>query len=74
MPIQPERIVAQPYTIKSDVWSTGISLLELVQNRFPFPIDLPPIELMIYITQGEVCVCTLIVGVSSLKPFTAPAS
>lgn len=49
----PERIVAQPYTIKSDVWSTGISLLELVQNRFPFPIDLPPIELMIYITQGE---------------------
>jgi mitogen-activated protein kinase kinase len=49
----PERICAQPYTIRSDVWSTGISLLELVQNRFPFPSDLPPIELMIYITQGE---------------------
>jgi len=30
-------------------------LLELVQNRFPFPNDLPPIELMMYITQGEVC-------------------
>ena len=23
-------------------------------NRFPFPADLPPIELMMYITTGEV--------------------
>ena len=29
-------------------------MLELVQNRFPFPNDLPPIELMMYITTGEV--------------------
>jgi len=35
------------------VWSTGISLLELVQNRFPFPPDLGAIELMMYITTGE---------------------
>ncbi|KAK7005684.1 STE/STE7 protein kinase [Favolaschia claudopus] len=49
----PERIVGQKYTIRSDVWSTGISLLELVQNRFPFPNDLPAIELMMYITAGE---------------------
>ncbi|KAJ7683232.1 kinase-like domain-containing protein [Mycena rosella] len=49
----PERICGQNYTIRSDVWSTGISLLELVQNRFPFPNDLPPIELMMYITAGE---------------------
>ncbi|KAJ7442195.1 hypothetical protein B0H11DRAFT_2251633 [Mycena galericulata] len=49
----PERICGAQYTIQSDVWSTGISLLELVQNRFPFPSDLPPIELMMYITQGE---------------------
>ncbi|KAJ6464584.1 kinase-like protein [Mycena sanguinolenta] len=49
----PERIVGQKYTIRSDVWSTGISLLELVQNRFPFPNDLPPIELLMYITMGE---------------------
>jgi mitogen-activated protein kinase kinase len=51
---QPERISGHEYTIRSDVWSTGISLLELVQNKFPFPSDLPPIELMMYITQGEV--------------------
>ncbi|KAJ6596667.1 kinase-like domain-containing protein [Mycena sp. CBHHK59/15] len=49
----PERICGQNYTIRSDVWSTGISLLELVQNRFPFPNDLPPIELMMYITHNE---------------------
>ncbi|KAJ6594147.1 kinase-like domain-containing protein [Mycena capillaripes] len=49
----PERICGQKYTIRSDVWSTGISLLELVQNRFPFPNDLPPIELMMYITANE---------------------
>ncbi|KIK09894.1 hypothetical protein K443DRAFT_671206 [Laccaria amethystina LaAM-08-1] len=49
----PERICGNEYTIRSDVWSTGISLLELVQNRFPFPNDLPPIELMMYITNGE---------------------
>ncbi|KAL0956369.1 hypothetical protein HGRIS_002517 [Hohenbuehelia grisea] len=49
----PERISGHEYTIRSDVWSTGISLLELVQNRFPFPNDLPPIELMMYITTCE---------------------
>ncbi|KAF9568051.1 kinase-like protein [Agrocybe pediades] len=49
----PERICGHEYTIRSDVWSTGISLLELVMNRFPFPADLPPIELMMYITTGE---------------------
>jgi len=49
----PERICGHEYTIRSDVWSTGISLLELAQNRFPFPNDLPPIELMVYITTGE---------------------
>lgn len=37
----------------------GISLLELVQNRFPFPSDIGPIELMIHITSGEVNVITV---------------
>lgn len=34
--MQPERIQGAPYTIKSDVWSLGISLVELAQGRFPF--------------------------------------
>jgi len=49
----PERLSGLNYSIRSDVWSTGISLLELVQNRFPFPTDLADIELMMYITQNE---------------------
>ena len=51
---QPERLSGYDYTIRSDVWSTGISLLELVTNRFPFPTDLAAIELMMYIVQNEV--------------------
>jgi len=49
----PERLSGLEYSIRADVWSTGLSLLELVQNRFPFSNDLPPIELMIHITQSE---------------------
>lgn len=53
MYMAPERISGRDYTIRSDVWSMGISLLELAQNRFPFPNDLPPIELIIHITRGD---------------------
>ncbi|OAX41071.1 kinase-like protein [Rhizopogon vinicolor AM-OR11-026] len=49
----PERISGQEYSIRADVWSTGITLLELVQNRYPFPDDLTSIELIVYITQGQ---------------------
>ena len=33
---QPERIQGAQYTVKSDVWSLGISLIELAHGRFPF--------------------------------------
>ncbi|KAF8814531.1 kinase-like protein [Phlegmacium glaucopus] len=49
----PERILGEEYTIRSEVWSTGISMLELVQNRFPFPNDLPTIDLILHITKGD---------------------
>lgn len=53
---EPERIRGLPYTIASDVWSLGVSLLELALNRFPFPPDgepfLGPIELLTYITNS----------------------
>ncbi|KAB8343271.1 hypothetical protein FH972_022859 [Carpinus fangiana] len=35
----PERIQGQSYTITSDVWSLGVTLLEVAQHRFPFPSD-----------------------------------
>jgi len=34
--LQPERISGDPYTVKSDVWSLGITLVELAIGRFPF--------------------------------------
>ncbi|KAF5338827.1 hypothetical protein D9758_012084 [Tetrapyrgos nigripes] len=51
--MSPERISGHEYNICSDVWSAGISLLELVQQRFPFPNDVPPIETMMYITSQD---------------------
>ncbi|CDH54123.1 ste ste7 mek1 protein kinase [Lichtheimia corymbifera JMRC:FSU:9682] len=37
--MSPERIMGSPYSVKSDVWSLGISLMELALARFPFPPD-----------------------------------
>lgn len=51
---QPERITGREYSICADVWSMGLSILELVQNRFPFPSDLAPVDLIMHITTGEV--------------------
>lgn len=51
---QPERITGTEYTICADVWSTGLTILELVQNRFPFPGDLGPVDLIMHITASEV--------------------
>jgi serine/threonine protein kinase len=36
MATQPERIQGAAYTVKSDVWSLGITLIELALGRFPF--------------------------------------
>jgi mitogen-activated protein kinase kinase len=33
---QPERIQGGEYSVKSDVWSLGITLIELAHGRFPF--------------------------------------
>lgn len=49
----PERISGQQYTIRSDVWSAGISLLEFITQKFPFPNDIGPIDLIFYITQCD---------------------
>ncbi|SHO78204.1 Similar to S.cerevisiae protein MKK2 (MAPKK involved in the protein kinase C signaling pathway) [Malassezia sympodialis ATCC 42132] len=49
----PERIMGQPYTITSDVWSLGVTILELALNRYPFTSDgeppMGPIELLTYL-------------------------
>lgn len=35
----PERIQGSPYTVKSDVWSVGLTLMELAIGKFPFSIE-----------------------------------
>lgn len=50
----PERIKGQSYTVTSDVWSLGLTLLEVAQGRFPYhttdedkkTTPLMPIELL----------------------------
>lgn len=54
----PERIRGLPYTITSDVWSLGLTILELASNRFPFPPEgeaaLGPIDLLSHIVTMKV--------------------
>ncbi|KAG4306064.1 hypothetical protein PORY_000052 [Pneumocystis oryctolagi] len=49
----PERIKGEAYNVTSDIWSLGLTLMEISQNRFPFPPEeerpLMPIELLNYI-------------------------
>lgn len=35
----PERIQGSPYTVKSDVWSVGLTLFELAIGKFPFSVN-----------------------------------
>lgn len=35
----PERIQGSPYTVKSDVWSVGLTIMELAIGKFPFAPD-----------------------------------
>ncbi|CAG8576019.1 8318_t:CDS:2 [Acaulospora morrowiae] len=44
----PERIRGQPYKVSADVWSLGLTIMEVAQNRFPFP-TVAPIELVAHI-------------------------
>ncbi|KAK6457113.1 kinase-like domain-containing protein [Scheffersomyces xylosifermentans] len=54
----PERIRGQPYSVTSDVWSLGLTLLEVATGKFPFDsgadlATLGPIELLTLILEYE---------------------
>lgn len=45
----PERIQGHPYSVTSDVWSLGLTLLEVAKGQFPLDIDVQgtsPIEVL----------------------------
>ncbi|CAG8709966.1 3507_t:CDS:2 [Gigaspora rosea] len=44
----PERIQGQKYKVSADVWSLGLTIMEVAQNEFPYP-NVAPIELVVHI-------------------------
>ncbi|KAI8898040.1 kinase-like domain-containing protein [Globomyces pollinis-pini] len=55
--MSPERIQGEKYSVQSDVWSLGMTLVELVIGKFPFPPDGKPLsvfELLEYIVHEPV--------------------
>ena len=58
--LQPERITGHAYSIRADIWSLGVTFLEMAQGRFPYPYDLGPIELLQKIVYDEVSCCSII--------------
>ncbi|KAJ3330070.1 MAP kinase kinase (MEK), partial [Blyttiomyces sp. JEL0837] len=41
----PERIKGLRYAVQCDVWSLGVTLIELATGKFPFPADGKPLTL-----------------------------
>lgn len=55
--MSPERIQGEKYSVQSDVWSLGMTLVELVLGKFPFPPNGQPLsvfELLEYIVHEPV--------------------
>ena len=55
--MSPERIQGGKYSVRSDVWSLGMTLLELTLGKFPFPPEEKPLsvfELLEYIVNEPV--------------------
>ncbi|KAI5959012.1 MKK1 [Candida pseudojiufengensis] len=49
----PERIMGKDYSISSDIWSLGMSLLEVANGKFPIDISLGPIEVVEMVSRSE---------------------
>ncbi|CAI4051985.1 mitogen-activated protein kinase kinase MKK1 SKDI_15G3720 [Saccharomyces kudriavzevii IFO 1802] len=50
----PERIQGQPYSVTSDVWSLGLTILEVANGKFPcssekMAVNIAPFELLMWI-------------------------
>ncbi|KAI5951894.1 MKK1 [Candida jiufengensis] len=49
----PERIMGKDYSISSDIWSLGMTLLEVANGKFPIDIALGPIEVVEMVSRSE---------------------
>ena len=55
--MSPERIQGSRYSVQSDVWSLGITIMELLFGKFPFPPNGQPLsvfELLEYIVHEPI--------------------
>ncbi|KAF9987668.1 Protein kinase C signaling pathway involved MAPKK protein [Modicella reniformis] len=50
----PERIQGGKYPVQSDVWSLGLTMIEIAQMKNPFPKNLPAFDLLHYIVNQPV--------------------
>ncbi|KAI9230814.1 MAG: kinase-like domain-containing protein [Piptocephalis tieghemiana] len=52
----PERIMGGGYNVRSDIWSLGLTMVEVAENRFPFPPPghppMAPVELLDYVVSN----------------------
>ncbi|WLF77265.1 Protein kinase C signaling pathway involved MAPKK protein [Lodderomyces elongisporus] len=49
----PERIMGKDYSISSDIWSLGMSMLEVANGKFPIDLSLGPIEVVEMVSRSE---------------------
>lgn len=42
--MSPERLVGNKYAVTSDIWSLGVTLIEIATGRFPFPPPSDPTQ------------------------------
>lgn len=47
--MSPERIKNQPYSFASDIWSLGLSILELGTGQFPYDTSQGPMNMMLQV-------------------------
>jgi serine/threonine protein kinase len=49
----PERIMHQPYSYASDIWSLGLVLQECATGKYPYPEAGAQIVMVMTLTEGE---------------------
>ncbi len=50
--MSPERINNEKYSFNADIWSLGLSLVELATGRYPYDASEGPLQLMIHVGGG----------------------
>lgn len=52
MYMSPERLANEPYSFASDIWSIGLTMLELALGRYPY-VNVAPVPFILEVTQGD---------------------